>query len=151
MLEILFSKGFVQLLFATETFSVGLNMPTKAVVFTDINKFDGTGMRYLYSHEYTQQAGRAGRRGFDDKGVVIHLNNLFDLPSAPEYEKMLSNKPDKLKSKFKMSFNFLLNALPIYQDIYFRVYTGSSMIINDLASEINKFNLEITDTENNKQ
>ena len=68
MVELLFSKGFIQLLFATETFSVGLNMPTKTVLFTDVNKFDGSGMRFLHSHEYTQQAGRAGRRGFDTKG-----------------------------------------------------------------------------------
>lgn len=150
MVEILFSKGFVQLLFATETFSVGLNMPTKTVIFTDVNKFDGTDMRYLYSHEYTQQAGRAGRRGFDTKGVVIHLNNLFDLPSTSDYEKMLSNTPDKLTSKFKMSFNFLLNALPVYQDSILE-YTGSSMIINDLTNEVNRFNLEISNVENKKK
>ena len=150
MVEILFSKGFVQLLFATETFSVGLNMPTKTVIFTDVNKFDGTDMRYLYSHEYTQQAGRAGRRGFDTKGVVIHLNNLFDLPSTPDYEKMLSNTPDKLTSKFKMSFNFLLNALPVYQDSILE-YTGSSMIINDLTNEVNKSNLEISTVETKKK
>ncbi len=149
MVEILFSKGFVQLLFATETFSVGLNMPTKTVIFTDINKFDGNHMRYLYSHEYTQQAGRAGRRGFDTKGVVIHLNNLFDLPNASEYEKMLSNTPDTLTSKFKMSFNFILNALPVYQNSILE-YTSSSMIINDLNNEIKNLNLEITNIETKK-
>ena len=106
-------------------------------------------MRYLYSHEYTQQAGRAGRRGFDTKGVVIHLYNLFDLPNASEYEKMLSNTPDTLTSKFKMSFNFMLNALPVYQDSILE-YTSSSMIINDLANEIKKLNLDIANIETKK-
>ena len=58
MVEILFSKGFVQLLFATETFSVGLNMPTKTVIFTDVNKFDGTDMRYLYSTSWSRWTQR---------------------------------------------------------------------------------------------
>ena len=55
------------------------------------------------SHEYTQQAGRAGRRGYDNKGIVIHLNNLFDMPTYPEYKEILSGKPQTLASKFKIS------------------------------------------------
>ena len=79
MVEIMFTKGYVQMLFATETFALGLNMPTKTVIFSQLSKYDGQQTRYLLGHEYTQQAGRAGRRGFDDKGIVIHLNNLFDI------------------------------------------------------------------------
>jgi len=150
MVELLFSKGFIQLLFATETFSVGLNMPTKTVLFTDVNKFDGSGMRLLHSHEYTQQAGRAGRRGFDTKGVVIHLTNLFDLPSATDYEKILSNTPDKLSSKFKLSYGFLLNLLPIYQDNIAQ-YTSSSMIVNDIQNELQQLAQDIKETEQNKK
>ena len=149
MVEILFSKGFIQLLFATETFSVGLNMPTKVVIFTDVNKFDGSGRRYLHSHEYTQQAGRAGRRGFDTKGIVIHLSNLFDAPPAMEYEKILSNTPDRLISRFKMSYGFLLNLIPIYQDDIMK-YTSNSMIINDIANELKQQLIVIQDAEKNK-
>jgi len=149
MVEILFSKGFIQLLFATETFSVGLNMPTKVVIFTDVNKFDGTGRRYLHSHEYTQQAGRAGRRGFDTKGIVIHLSNLFDAPPAIEYQKILSNTPDRLISRFKMSYGFLLNLIPIYQEEVMN-YTASSMIINDISNEIKQQLVVIKDAEKHK-
>ena len=109
MVEIMFSKNYVQLLFATETFSVGLNMPTKTVIFTNLYKFDGNYKRLLYNHEYTQQAGRAGRRGYDDKGVVIHLNNLFDFPTNFEYKSLLINKSPSVSSKFKLSYDLILN------------------------------------------
>ena len=77
MVELLFERGYIKLLFATETFSVGINMPTKTVLFTSLYKFDGTNERPLLPHEYTQMAGRAGRRGLDTIGHVIHLNNMF--------------------------------------------------------------------------
>lgn len=59
----------VQVLFATETFSTGLNMPAKTVVFTSARKFDGGGFRWVSSGEYIQMSGRAGRRGLDDRGA----------------------------------------------------------------------------------
>nr|QFG75058.1 MAG: DEAD/DEAH box helicase [Megaviridae environmental sample] len=109
LVELMFSKNYVQLLFATETFSVGLNMPTKTVIFTSLYKFDGNYKRLLYNHEYTQQAGRAGRRGFDTKGMVFHLNNLFDFPSNLEYKSLLINKPPNVSSKFKLSYDLIFN------------------------------------------
>ena len=111
MIEILYSKGFIKLLIATETFAVGINMPTKCVVFTSTQKFDGTGFRYLMSHEYTQMAGRAGRRGLDDKGVVIHLTDLFELPQIHNYELMLNGPPQRLTSKFKINASLVLQLL----------------------------------------
>ena len=59
----------LQVLFATETFSTGLNMPARTVVFTNTRKFDGAAMRWLTPGEYIQMSGRAGRRGIDDRGV----------------------------------------------------------------------------------
>ena len=60
----------LQVLFATETFAMGLNMPARTVVFTALNKWDGEEHRVLSSGEYIQMSGRAGRRGKDDKGPV---------------------------------------------------------------------------------
>ena len=58
------------------------------------------GFRFLHSHEYGQTSGRAGRRGKDDKGVIIHLNNLYDIndnnPDAPTYRKILCGAPNTL-------------------------------------------------------
>ena len=64
VIEILFHEGLIKVLFATETFSIGLNMPAKTVLFTSVRKFDGREFRNLSSGEYIQMSGRAGRRGF---------------------------------------------------------------------------------------
>jgi len=115
MVEMLFSKGYIKLLFATETFAVGVNMPTKSVIFTSLKKYDGSCFRYLLPHEYTQMAGRAGRRGLDDKGYVIHLNNMFDYPSFQEYRTLLCGKPQRLESKFSINFNLILRLISTQQ------------------------------------
>jgi ATP-dependent RNA helicase DOB1 len=62
IVEMLYEQKLIKVLFATETFAVGLNMPTKTVVFTSLEKFE-TNKRCLYTDEYIQMAGRAGRRG----------------------------------------------------------------------------------------
>ncbi len=111
MVELMFAKGYIKLLFATETFAVGINMPTKTVIFTSINKFDGSYNRALLSHEYTQMAGRAGRRGLDTIGHVFHLNNLFNIPTLTDYQFVLSGKPQTLVSKFKIHYNLILNLI----------------------------------------
>jgi superfamily II RNA helicase len=131
MVELLFGKGYIKLLFATETFAVGINMPTKTVLFTDVNKFDGTGMRPLYSHEYTQMAGRAGRRGIDTVGHVIHLTNLFKNIDQTILKTMLKGKPQTLVSKFKISYNLLLNLIDIGETNYTK-YAKRSMVQNDI-------------------
>jgi superfamily II RNA helicase len=112
IVEILFSKGFIQILFCTETLSVGINMPVKTTIFTSLEKYDGEHMRYLQSHEYVQSAGRAGRLGLDTIGHVIHLNNLFKSPiSLACYKGILSGKSQTFTSKFKISYSLLLRFL----------------------------------------
>lgn len=75
VIELLFQEGLLKILFTTETFSMGINMPAKTVVFTSIEKFDGDEYRWITGGEYIQMSGRAGRRGLDDKGVTILLAN----------------------------------------------------------------------------
>jgi len=138
MVELLFAKGYVKLLFATETFAVGINMPTKTVLFTDLNKFDGSGMRPFYSHEYTQMAGRAGRRGIDTVGHVIHLTNLFHNQDLLTLKTIMKGKPQTLVSKFKISYNLLLNLISIGETDYTK-YAKRSMIQNDIDNELNGY------------
>ena len=136
MIELMFSKGYIKLLFATETFAVGINMPTKTVIFTSFEKFNGSVMRYLLPHEYTQMAGRAGRRGLDTIGHVIHCNNLFRLPDKTTYNNMLNGAPQTLKSKFKVTFNLMLN-LQLANDVENKSeFTSKSMIKSDIENEI---------------
>ena len=144
MIELLYAKGYIKILFATETFSIGVNMPTKTVLFTSSSKFDGNVQRTLLSHEYTQMAGRAGRRGIDKVGHVIHLINLFSKPLIDHvsYKNMMHGKPQLLKSKFKISYNLLLNLIDI-GDTDFLTYTKRSMIQNDLEGQMDFMNTQI--------
>jgi len=131
MVELLFSKGYIKLLFATETFAVGINMPTKTVLFTDLNKFNGSEMRPLHSHEYTQMAGRAGRRGIDTIGHVIHLTNLFKHMDKITFKQIMKGNPQTLTSKFKISYNLLLNLIDIGETDY-TTYAKKSMAQTDI-------------------
>lgn len=142
MVELLYSKGYIKLLFATETFSVGINMPTKSVIFTDINKFDGNSNRILYAHEYVQMAGRAGRRGLDKIGYCFHLNNLFRDTSATAYKTMMNGKPQMLTSKFKISYNLLLNLVD-NGDADLVGFAKKSMVTGDLTGKMNHVSTEI--------
>ncbi|KAK6492875.1 exosome RNA helicase MTR4 [Huso huso] len=72
-IEILFSEGLLKALFATETFAMGINMPARTVLFTSAHKFDGKDFRWITSGEYIQMSGRAGRRGMDERGIVIFM------------------------------------------------------------------------------
>jgi superfamily II RNA helicase len=110
MMEILYDQKYIQLLFATETFAIGLNMPTKTVCFTSIYKHDGHSLRTLYPHEFIQMSGRAGRRNLDTIGHVILLTNLYE-PLESVYMKQLLHSPPKvLKSKFKLGYSLLLQS-----------------------------------------
>jgi superfamily II RNA helicase len=148
MVELLFEKKYIKLLFATETFAVGINMPTKTVIFSSVSKFSGEAMRELLSHEYTQMAGRAGRRGIDTIGHVIHCNNLFSIPDITAYKKMLVGSPKMLTSQFKISFNLILSILSSNSnnlchriDDELITFMEKSFIQNDIVKEINNYDI----------
>lgn len=111
IVELMISKKYVKFLFATESFAIGLDCPIKSAVFLSLTKFDGTRERYLQPHEYTQMAGRAGRRGIDTVGHVIHCNNLFDTPNTTVYTQIMSGRPQSLVSKFRVSYDMVFNVL----------------------------------------
>jgi superfamily II RNA helicase len=142
MVEILFAKGCIKLLFATESVAIGLNLPVKTCIFTDIYKHDGSSMRILQGHEYTQAAGRAGRLGLDTVGHVIHLNNLFRDTNVVAYKTMMNGKPQTLKSKFKISYNLLLNLIDIGETDY-SCFAKRSMMQGDIEGQAQGINLEI--------
>ena len=147
MVEIIFGRGYIKVLFATETFAVGINMPTKTVVFTALSKYTSDGHRHLLSHEYTQMAGRAGRRGLDTLGHVIHCNNMFrENVSLMEYKTILSGKPQILQSKFKISYSLLLNLIALNK-VSYSEYVESSMLRDELSNTINGFQYQISELE----
>ena len=142
IVEILFSKGYIKMLFATESVAIGLNLPVKTCIFTDIYKHDGNSMRVLQAHEYSQSSGRAGRLGLDTVGHVIHLNNLFRDISATAYKTMMNGHPQTLTSKFKISYNLLLNLVDI-GDTNLVGFAKKSMITDDLTSKMKHVSTEI--------
>lgn len=136
MVELLFEKGYIKLLFATETFAVGINMPTKTAIFTGLSKFNGKEHRQLFPHEYTQMAGRAGRRGLDKIGHVIHCNNLFELDSAAQYRNMLCGPSQTITSKFKISFGLLLSLISRENEDYAYSFLEQTMLKRDIMNEM---------------
>jgi len=116
IVEMMISKKYIKILFATESFAIGLNCPIRTAIFTSITKFDGNDDRYLLPHEYNQAASRCGRRGIDTVGHVIHCNNLFNMPSQYEYKNVLCGKPQKLSSKLRISIPFVLNLIQQYKN-----------------------------------
>lgn len=139
IVELMISEKCIKLLFATESFAIGLDCPIKTAVFTSLTKYDGNEQRYLLSHEYTQMAGRAGRRGIDTIGHVVHCNNLFTLPTSSEYNSLLCGSPQKLVSKFKISYHIILGYLGKSEDPVslntFVQFVEKSMLLNEITKE----------------
>lgn len=110
-IEILFGEGLLKALFATETFAMGLNMPARTVLFTSPRKFDGKDFRWLSSGEYIQMSGRAGRRGLDDKGIVILM--IDEKVSKAAGKEIVQGKADPINSAFHLTYNMVLNLLRV--------------------------------------
>ena len=148
MIELLFDSGYVKLLLATETFAVGINMPTKAVVFTSVEKFDGNSFRHLHPSEYTQMGGRAGRRGIDVKGVVIHLNNMLtrDDLSSKDYRHMLTGPPKTVQSKFTIHPNLILQLVST-GNVNFADFISGSMISKDIDNSRGEVQKELDEVD----
>ena len=138
IVEIMISKKYIKLLFATESFAIGLDCPIKTAIFTSIHKYDGRNERILMAHEYTQMAGRAGRRGIDKIGNVVHCNNLFSLPSKTEYAKLMNGKPQSLVSKFRISYSLILSLLKSEQTLLddYMKFVENSMMSSKIGLEL---------------
>jgi len=111
-IEEIFSKGLLPVLFATETFAVGVNMPAKTVMLNGLRKFDGQRFRLVTSKEYFQLAGRAGRRGIDKEGYVVTI--LQEGESILDYKRISERDIEPIQSQFTLSFNTVLNMIDAY-------------------------------------
>ena len=147
IVELMISKRYIKLLFATESFAIGLDCPIKTAIFTGLTKFDGHTERFLLAHEYTQMAGRAGRRGIDTIGNVVHCNNLFNTPMLSDYKTILGGKPQKLVSKYHISYSLILNLIKNGQNKDFHLFSEKSMIKREILSSIQSTKSDINDIE----
>lgn len=92
---------------------MGVNMPARTVVFSSLRKHDGRQFRFLQPGEYTQMAGRAGRRGLDKIGNVLLYFAPGEIPSMLELSNILIGRPLELVSQFRLTYNMILNLLRI--------------------------------------
>lgn len=147
IVELMISKKYIKLLFATESFAIGLDCPIRTAIFTSLTKFDGHNERFLMAHEYTQMAGRAGRRGIDTVGHVVHCNNLFKIPTITDYKTILGGVPQKLVSKYHISYGLILNLLkngPLTGNSI-SGFSEKSMIYQEISRDIDGHRRQIED------
>jgi len=152
VIEELYLRGLLKVICATETLSVGLNMPTKAVVITDTTKFNEHRRQALTASEYTQMAGRAGRRNLDDKGTVILITNDYDWYST--IKKILRGNQTPINSKFHFSYDIVLRMLRAEIDKEYMIEWSffnfqHQLYIQDLKKEIHEIQVNMESFENN--
>jgi ATP-dependent RNA helicase HelY len=112
LVEELFQAGLIKVVFATETLSLGINMPARAVVVSSFTKFDGVNFATLTTGELTQLMGRAGRRGIDAIGHGVILKEA-DVEIGTIYE-VAMGEGLVVESRFLPSYNMALNLLRLY-------------------------------------
>lgn len=150
MMEILYENRYIKVMFSTETFAIGLNMPTKTVCFTNLYKHDNKNKRLLFPHEFTQMSGRAGRRNIDTVGNVILLDNLYDL-SENDYFTLLNSKSNNITSKYiispKLILTYLKNNLSKHDVIK---YIEKSLLFKEIKYDIDNIDERIIKLINDK-
>lgn len=109
LVEKLFQKGLIKVVFATETLAAGINMPARSTVISSISKRTDSGHRTLTPSEFLQMSGRAGRRGMDEVGYVIIVGSAFQTPE--EVAELVLSDANPLESKFSPSYSMVLNLL----------------------------------------
>ena len=113
IVETLFGENLIRVMYATETFAVGINYPVRSVCFDAPTKWDGVTFRPMTTLEYFQMAGRAGRRGIDEKGFVYILADL-DRYRLEEFPSTNPADVEELTSRFNLNYNSVLNLFHNY-------------------------------------
>ena len=111
--EELFAQGLVKVVFATETLSLGINMPARTVAIERLTKWQGERHELLTPGEYTQLTGRAGRRGIDSRGAAVVLHQPF-IPFE-RITGLASTRTYPLTSSFRPSYNMAVNLVANYE------------------------------------
>ena len=112
--EILFERGLVKVVFATETMSLGIHMPARSVVIQGVRKRSEAGFRRLSLNELTQMAGRAGRRGIDPEGKCLIA---LDSPEAEdETRQLLRGAPEPIQSQFRVGYSSAALLVDLYRE-----------------------------------
>ncbi len=124
ILERLFTKKLIKIIFVTETFALGVNMPARTVVMDEVKKKYGRFFRVLKVRDFFQMAGRSGRRGIDKEGFVYSRVNPRQV-TARELESIFLYPPEKIRSRFNSSYATILNLYETYGDGLLDIYQRS--------------------------
>ena len=124
IVERLFTLGLIKLLFCTETFAIGVNMPARSVIFDELEKFDGVQFNYLMTREYNQMAGRAGRRGMDEVGYV-YSQVIPEATDPRQVERILYGANERINSRFYASYSTILSLYSQFGDDAFEIFRKS--------------------------
>lgn len=146
ILERLYTLGLIKLLFTTETFAVGINMPARSVIFHSLMKNDGISFRYLTAREFQQMSGRAGRRGIDEVGFAY----ACVAPRDANYEgikQTLSKDAEDIESQFSLSYSSVLN---LYERFGNEIYTICEKSFNNYKTvfQVDRFKEKTSDISN---
>ncbi|GFR39875.1 hypothetical protein Agub_g377 [Astrephomene gubernaculifera] len=111
LVERLFQRGLLKIVFATGTLAAGINMPARTTVLSGLSRYTPEGPQLLPHNELLQMAGRAGRRGYDSEGHCVVLQNKFE--GAEEAWQIIRAGPEPLSSRFSVSYGLVLNLLSV--------------------------------------
>lgn len=137
----------LQLLLATETFAMGLNMPARTVIFDSIRKHDGNTYRILSCSEYIQMSGRAGRRGHEKVGIVLIMCPI-SVPHHDELKSMMCEQVQNLESKFKVTYSMVLNLRRLNESISVEAMMRRSFKESRVVKNQNIYRIELQEVEN---
>ena len=121
VIERLFTSKLLKVIFTTETFALGINMPSRSVIFDELRKFYGRYVRSLKTRDFYQMAGRAGRRGMDKEGFVYCRINPKRI-HPEEVKRIIYDKPEEVRSQFNNSYATVLNLYKKYKEELTQVY-----------------------------
>jgi len=121
VVERLFTSRLLKVIFTTETFALGINMPSRSVIFDELRKFYGRYVRTLKTRDFYQMAGRAGRRGMDKEGFVYCRVNLQRI-KFEEVKRIIYGQPEEVKSQLNTSYATILNLYEKYKEGLFKIY-----------------------------
>jgi superfamily II RNA helicase len=121
VVERVFTSRLLKVIFTTETFALGINMPSRSVMFDDLRKFYGKYVRNLKTRDFYQMAGRAGRRGIDTEGFVYCRVNPHKI-SPPEVERVIFGRPEEVRSQLNSSYATILNLYQKHKEELFKIY-----------------------------
>ncbi|MGE5197778.1 MAG: DEAD/DEAH box helicase [Deltaproteobacteria bacterium] len=121
VIERLFTSRLLKVIFTTETFALGINMPSRSVIFDELRKFYGHYVRNLKTRDFYQMAGRAGRRGIDKEGFVYCRVNPNRI-RIDEVKRIIYSRPEEVKSQLNNSYATVLNLYEKYKDDLYKVY-----------------------------